>query len=421
VNVLVTAIGSSGDVNPLVAISIALKKKSHSVVMLVNPYFKQQVEDAGLEYRPLGEPIDLRQIAEMPELMDSRKALTRTFHHLILPNVPVTMDAVEAVTRNWEPDIVLGGHSSYGARWVCERHGIPYAGAVLSPLLWLSRTDPSVFMSWEPQRPPRWYVRCRYHAVKWILRAVTDRPFNRIRTARGFPKERFLCLADILRCDVNLGLWSPHFRGPCPDDPPNGRICGFPWFDRHKDLEHPSSEIDRFVEDGEPPVIFTLGTAAVHIPGDFFQHAIEACRIIGRRGVLLTRYKDNAPKNLPSHVRAFTYAPFSTLLPRGCASVHHGGVGTTAQAMRAGKPTVIVPYSHDQFDNAARAARLGVSATLARKKLSPVHLADALRTVLEDPRVVEKAEKLGQVLSQEDGALNAALALEEIVVAKNAG
>ena len=84
-------------------------------------------------------------------------------------------------------------------------------------------------------------------------------------------------------------------------------------------------------------------------------------RILRRRGLLLIGSSDNAPRQLPPGVRAFGYARFSTVLPRGCAVVHHGGVGTTAQALRSGKPTVVIPIVHDEFDNAARVQRLGVS------------------------------------------------------------
>ncbi len=414
---LITALGSSGDVNPLLAVGLAARGRGHDVVMLVNPYFEPQVHDAGLAYLPLGEPIDLRQIAEMPDLMHGRKGLKLTLQHLILPNISVTIDAVDAAIRDWKPDVVLGGHSSHGARWVCERESVPYVGAVLTPLLWLSRRDPSVFLPWEPQNPPAWYRGARYRAARWLLRRIIDRRFNPIRADYGFPSQRNLYLADVLGGVLNLGLWSVHFRRPFPDDPANGRICGFPWFDRHKEFEHAPSEIDQFLEAGDPPIVFTLGTAAVHIPGGFFHHAVETCRLLSRRGLLLTRHAEYAPGHLPPSIRAFMYAPFSTLLPRACATVHHGGVGTTAQAMRAGRPTVIVPFSHDQFDNAARAQRLGVSTTLARKKIRPRTLAAALRTVLEDPDVVRRAGKLGKALSQEDGALTAVLALEEVVSA----
>ncbi len=325
------------------------------------------------------------------------------------------LEALGRAIRNRRPDMVLSHHTCPGARWACQRHGVPFSGAVLTPLLWPSYKDPCVFMSWEPQDPPEWYRKCRNLAARWMLRRVVDGRFNRVRRDYGLPRGRDLFYAEALAGLVNLGLWSRHFRDSMPDDPPNGRICGFPWYDRHKDLEHPVDDLERFLDDGDRPIVFTLGTAAVHTAGDFYACAAEACAALARRGLLLTRHSEYAPSNLPRGVRAFTYAPFSTVLPRGCATVHHGGVGTTAQAMRAGRPTVIVPFSHDQFDNAARAKRLGVSSTLKRTRITPRSLVEALRTVLDDPGVAARAQALGQALSQEDGALTAATTLEEIV------
>ena len=412
---LVTTVGTSGDINPFIAIGMALQKRGHQVVLLVNPYFESQVREAGLEFVPLGDPIDLRQIAEMPDLMHPRKALRLTLDTLILPQMPITIDTVGRLIRELHPDIVLSHHTCPGTHWICERCGVPSAGAVLAPLLWPSSKDPSLFLSWEPETPPSWYLRSRNRISRWMLRRIVDRRFNQVRERYGFAPKRDLFFGETLGGVVNLGLWSCHFRGLMPDDPPNGRICGFPWFDRHGEFEQRPADVDEFLRDGEPPIVFTLGTAAVHTAGSFYGCAAEACRILGRRGILLTRHREYAPQTLPPNVRAFTYVPFSTVLPRACATVHHGGIGTTAQALRAGRPMVVVPFSHDQFDNAARAKRLGVSATVKRGRLSPRALADALRVVIEDPGIKSRAKRVGDLLSAEDGATTAAMALEDAV------
>ncbi len=413
--VLLTTIGGSGDINPFIAIAIALQARGHEPVMLVNPYFERQIRDAGIEFLPLGETVDLRIIAEMPELMHPLKGPRLALKKFLLPCVPVLIEAVDRAIRELRPDIVLSHPTAYGARWVCERHGVPWAVAVLAPVTWMSRIDPSVLQSWEPRMPPRWYLRSRYRVGRWLMRRVIDRPLNRIRKQYGFPPERDLFHADVHGGVINLGLWSPHFRGPVPDDPPNGRICGFPWFDRHHDFEHPAADIEAFLREGEPPIVFTLGTSVVHAAGDFFQHAVETCRLLNCRGILLTRHREYAPRSLPLGVRAFTYAPYSTLLPRVCATVHHGGIGTTAQALRAGRPTLIVPFAYDQFDHAARTERLGVSLTVPHKKISARALARALRTVMDDPAFAHRAARLGTALSGENGATTAAAALEEAV------
>jgi UDP:flavonoid glycosyltransferase YjiC (YdhE family) len=197
-----------------------------------------------------------------------------------------------------------------------------------------------------------------------------------------------------------------------PDDPANARLTGFVWYDRHQEQEHAPEEVERFLSAGDPPIIFTLGSTAVHVAGPFYEAAAGACRKLGRRGLLLTGRPEYAPHELPPGVAAFTYAPYSAVLHRGCATVHHGGVGTTAQAMRAGRPTVIVPFAHDQFDNAARTRRLGVSATVARTKLSAATLAEALGGQLGDPTCASRAAELGRRVAAEHGAETAAEALE---------
>ncbi len=413
--VLIAAIGGAGDIHPFIAVGITLKARGHEVRMLMNPYFERHVHHAGLEHVPLGPWFDLKRIEEMPELNHPRKGPGLTLKKFILPNMPVVIDAVDTAIDAVRPDVVLSHHTCHGARWACERRRIPCAMAVLAPLAWFSDGDPSVFQAWEPQDPPAWYLWCRSRIARWLLRRMIDRPFNEVRHRCGFPPQRDLYLGDVRGGVVNLALWSRHFRGPLPGDPPKGRICGFPWFDRDPEREYSADEIEQFLADGEPPIIFTLGTSVVHMPGHFYEHAAEACRLLGRRGMLLTRHQEYAPKDLPRGVRVFTYAPFSTVLPRGCATVHHGGIGTTAQAMRAGRPTVIVPVAHDQFDNAARARRLGVSATLDRKKLSPNTLAAALRRTIEDAETAHRAGELGEKLSGENGGVTAAETLEETV------
>ena len=211
-----------------------------------------------------------------------------------------------------------------------------------------------------------------------------------------------------LDCDLNLGMWSSLFREPLPDDPTNGVICGFPWFDRSGDEDRDTTELDHFVDEDEPPIVFTMGTTVIAAAGDFYEHAAEACHRLGRRGLLLTGTTANMPRRLPPGVRAFVYAPFGKVLPRACATVHHGGTGTTGQALRAGKPMLIIPVAWDQFDNAQWARRMKVSITLERGRVSPKTLAAALSRLLDRPALNERSKRYAELIEQEDGAATAA-------------
>lgn len=412
--ILITSIGSHGDIHPYVGIGQTLRRRGHDVALLANPYFKSVAEDAGLEFIPVGEFLDLKEINKRPELMGAYTGTKRILLDMIIPETHNFFRALEQQFKSSKVDAVLTHHICFGSTWACKKHNIPVAVGCLSPLAWPCIEDPAIFLPFVKGDPsPR--------AMKWWLRLAKfgssfsyDPAINRIRREFGLPAGKHWFLTESRGGDINLALWSGHFRAPLPPDPEQGHICGFVWFDRHKQQEHANDELESFLSAGDPPIIFTLGTTAVHVAGPFYEAAAQACKLLNRRGLLLTGQPEYAPKSLPKGVAAFTYAPFTTILPRGCATVHHGGVGTTAQAMRAGKPTVIVPFAHDQFDNAARTRRLGISATVPRNKVSDHSLAAALRQVLDNPEVLTRAGRIAQGLNSERGDSHAADRIEAL-------
>jgi UDP:flavonoid glycosyltransferase YjiC (YdhE family) len=168
-----------------------------------------------------------------------------------------------------------------------------------------------------------------------------------------------------------LALFSELLAAKQPDWPSQARITGFPLFDEDGEADL-SPELARFLEDGLAPIVFTLGMSAAVVAGDFYKHSVAAAHRLGRRAILVTgKNPRNLPASLPAGMLACGYAPFSKLFPRAAAIVHHGGIGTTGFAMRAGRPMLVVPFSHDNPDNAERLARLGVARTVPRAACSP--------------------------------------------------
>jgi rhamnosyltransferase subunit B len=147
-------------------------------------------------------------------------------------------------------------------------------------------------------------------------------------------------------------------------------------------------------------------------PGRFFQESVEAVKQLHRRAVLLVG-KNAPPENLPPDILAIDYAPYSQIFPRACAIVHQGGIGTTAQALRSGRPTLIMPYSHDQPDNAARVERLGTSRTIPRDRYSASRVVKELKILMENPSYATKATKIGQIVRSENGVGVACDAIEK--------
>jgi UDP:flavonoid glycosyltransferase YjiC (YdhE family) len=185
-----------------------------------------------------------------------------------------------------------------------------------------------------------------------------------------------------------------------PDWPRQTRTVGFPLYDE-RDLEHASADLEQFLAQGSPPIVFTPGSAMMHAR-EFFETSATACYAIGRRGILLTRHADQVPTNLPEGVRHFDYIPFSQILPKAACLVHHGGIGTSAQAMHAGVPQVVMPFGHDQFDNAARMQRLGVARTIKPKAYRASRVARVLSELLGDSRVAESARAVAARFQPED-------------------
>lgn len=407
--ILMVTLGSHGDIHPFIALARALRAAGHEAAILTNPYFERQITAGGVELLPIGDAVDLPSlIKSMPHAMDGVRGPMTVLRTLVLPGVPQLLSRIRECVTAWKPDAVVAHPIALGASWVCGQAGVPCILAHLSPISWFNPRDTIVMTPFRSERPSPRAVAFDVWIGGVMTSVALDGPLNRIRRELGLPRARRIWYNESRGGDLNLGLWSPQFRGPLEGDPATGAICGFPWFDRRGEHDRERVALERFLESGPAPIVFTLGTAVVHVARRFYEEAARAARMLGRRAVLLVGRGERGPSDLPPGMAAFEYAEFSHLLPRAAATVHHGGIGTTAQALRAGRPTVVVPASHDQFDNAARVSRLGISRTVKFRRARADHLAAALRVVLEDPGFGERAALFSVRMGAEDGAAAAA-------------
>lgn len=418
--VLLTSVGSSGDINPFIALGLALKRRGHEPVLLVNPYFEHTVRGQGLAFEPFGEHFSPTELARETPL-----AFTRVLGPIVLMRsvfAPLFREMYEGMVRAVDrhaPDVIVGHQISFTMPWVARDRGIPWVTCPLAPATVLSDVDPPRLpVGTDLTKMPMWYRRFAHWAGRRFMSFLLDRPLNRLRHELSIPRHDDTLFDEMLSGDAALALWSPHFRPRASDDPERMRVCGFPWFDRETRYGERGSGLEpglaRFLDEGEAPVVFTLGSVLSHTGARVYHAAAEACRRLGVRGVLVIGRDSSAPVEVPPGVVCVDYAPYSALLPRASAIVHHGGIGTTAQALRAGRPTVILPHAHDQFDNAARTERLGVSVTMTRGHGSARALARAVGRVLGDPAYAERARALGEKIALENGAERAAEAIEEV-------
>jgi UDP:flavonoid glycosyltransferase YjiC (YdhE family) len=398
---LLVPYGSAGDLYPFVALGLALRARGHRVRVLTPAAAAPLAERAGLEV------VRVERDGAAPGAGGGRLAAAvdgacrlalqlvgRRWRKLARAStiLPWLRPVCEAVARLYVPGrtVVAASSLALGARLAHDWLGVPLATVHLSPALFRSAYQAPVL---PPLVLPAWWSpRAKRAAYRVADALVLDRllagPLNAARAERGLPPVRRV-LGDWRHSpQCVLGLFPAWFALPQPDWPARTHLTGFPLFDGGGLAEAPAG-LQEFLDGGAPPVVFTPGTS-IERAGRFFAESAEACRRLGCRGLLLTRFADQVPAALPPGVRHFPYVPFGRLLPRAAALVHYGGVGTLAQALAAGTPQLVVPRRHDQHDNAARLVGLGVAAALRPRAYRAAAVADALARLLTDPAVAAR-------------------------------
>lgn len=417
--VLLTSLGSSGDINPFIALARELAGRGHSVTLLVNPYFEATVRAAGVAFEALGEPMSPVDLArDHPEVFARFGGPIKLIREILVPIVPEMLKRVRDVASQFRPEVMVCHQISFGVPWVAREMGIPFVTVALSPSTLLSVDSPSVYQTgWDVTHTPRWHRRFYAWQSRKILSWILDRPLNLIRRELGVPRCDDTFFGEMLGGAAVLGLWSPQLRPAAPDDPANLTICGYAWYDRSATYGERGGRLDQRLEDflsaGDPPAVFTLGSVLSHEGSREFEAAARACEIVGCRGVLVTGGDGSVPRRLPREVIAVDYAPYGLLMPRGAVTVHHGGAGTTAQALRAGRPMIVTPFAHDQFDHAARISRAGTGIWLSRRAAGPKGLARALKRIASDQAMNARASEIGAQVAKERGVSVAADRIEQ--------
>ena len=384
---ILTPFGSAGDVNPFLWIGRGLRARGHAVTILLAPPFDRLGVAAGLPVVTVGDPGDYERIIRNPDLWHPWRAMHLTLGYAGQAAEEYFTAIAAAAERGGGGDIVLAGSLlALGARLAREKFGWPLASVHLQPGVMLSLHDTPVMRAHLEgfARLPRWLKRLFFALPNPLDQAAG--PAVRAACARaGVPPPRSLMREWMHSPDAVLGLFPAWFGPPQPDWPPRCRLAGFPLYDRG-DRQELAPELERFLAAGPPPVLFTPGSAMAH-GREFFAAALGACARLGARAILATAHREPLPARLPDAVRVADYAPFSRLLPRVAAVVHHGGIGTLSQALAAGVPQLVMPMAHDQPDNAQRLVRLGVAARLYPRRFTAARVAAALRRLQQDPAV----------------------------------
>jgi rhamnosyltransferase subunit B len=409
--------GSLGDLHPFIALGRALQARGFVADIATAIDYRDKIEAEGLTFHEVGPSVDrLRRDTglDLPALTEAIASSDRFLFGKIL--LPYAGDAARQLIAATQGAVaVVGSTLAIGAQMAAEHWRVPGVAVSLQPTMVFSRHDPPFLPAAPWLKPatggPQLWLNDLTRALGRMSTARWTGPMNAVRASVGLPPTTDNIIFDAGRsADLSLGLYSPLLSPRQPDAAANFHVVGYAPYD--SETGGPpvlSPELEAFLNAGPPPLVFTLGSAAVHIPGDFYVESLKAARILGRRAVLLVGPDgDLSVAGDDPRIHVARYAPFSLLFPHAAAVVHQGGVGTVHQALRGGRPQLVVPHLGDQYDNAARVVRLGCGATLARQAYRSEAVARALGGLLDDPTVLARAEALAVTARTEDGANAAA-------------
>jgi UDP:flavonoid glycosyltransferase YjiC (YdhE family) len=381
-NVLLPTIGSAGDVHPVAALALALKARGHRATVITNPLFQELIEAHGLGFLPLGTVEQAREAIADPDLWHPRKGFEVVARRAMVPAIGEVYRHIE---RNADASTVVASSGiAFGARVAQERLGVPLATVHLQPAIIRSYVDAGMAGNVRiSASQPAWFKRAFFRLADWlVMDRLLKRPLNEFRATLGLPPVDRVMDRWIHSPQCVIGFFPEWFAPVQPDWPANLHLVGFPLWDSGVSRSL-TPDAEAFLAGGPPPIVFTPGSAGATMHA-YFRASVAAARTLGMRTMLVTNFPEQVPSDLPSHVRIFSYQPFSELLPRASLLAYHGGIGTLAQTIRAAIPHLVVPHGHDQFDNGWRIERLGLGRSIPQTRYRADVVAGTIRNILED-------------------------------------
>lgn len=394
-----TTFGSYGDLNPYLAMARVLRNRGDEVTVATHAEYREQVERIGVRFVPLKPGLEELgpQESWAAKANHSIRGTEFIVTTLIMPYLEDCYHAIKAAAAGH--DLIISHVLSFASPLVAEELGIPWVSSILQPAPFYSAYDPPAIGS-VTILPRMKFLGPRF--MGWFMRLLAKpthawtSPVADFRIQRGLAPCRKNLLIDGFSPFGTLALFPSAFAAPQPDWPANVKQIGFPLFDEETTSEI-SPSLESFLSAGPPPVVFTLGTAIVKMETPYYEIAYQAVKSLGLRAVFLVgknpqRVPAQAMKDSDIHIS--DYEPFSKLFPRALVVVHQCGIGTTAQALASGRPQVLVPFAHDQPDNARRVVAMGAGISIPAWKLTTARLVSALKPLTASPDSVENARRI---------------------------
>ncbi len=403
--ITVFAAGSRGDIQPCLALGIGLQQAGYDVRLAAPENFADFSQQHGVNFFPLRGDVQKIMASETGKKFMQKGGANplhsiRAIRAMLGPVVREMTEDAYAACQQADALVCLGVQSTFG-QTIAEALGIPMVNIEPTPLL---PTRAFAAPSWPIQRDlGGWH---NYLSGVAMLQVVWlwYRPFvNEFRQRLGLKAYGAGSFLRILKSTPMVGAYSPSIIPKAPDWPEDLHVSGYLFLDEEADWQ-PTPELMRFLEAGEAPVYIGFGSMAGQNPEALARLTLQALAKSEQRGLLLTGWGGLKIDPVPENVFVLEAAPHRWLFPRMAAVVHHGGAGTTAEGLRAGTPTVVVPFAFDQFFWGAQVQKRGLGpAPIPQKKLSVDRLARAIRLAATDGEMRRRANACAQAMAAEDG------------------
>jgi rhamnosyltransferase subunit B len=396
-NVVLTAIGSAGDIYPFLVLGDALRRRGDRVTFIAPLPFAETAQEFGLEFRGVGKPGEFEEV-----LAKANRNIWSGSIEGVVRYLPEVYGHLEELHHPGHT-IIAAHPLALAAPIASEKLGAPLVSVYPYPFPLRTLHGTPLFFPGQKRlqpfgRPAKGFI---YGAIEALIVASGGvRMVNRFRTRLGL---RSISARELYAFPRQvLGLWPEWFAAVQPDWPPT-TLSGFVLYNGY--------DRSTFEPPADRPIVITGSTWSTQRSG-FFSAAAQACQRLGRPGLIVTAGTDRLPRNLPSQIRHVSYAPFHQLFPHAAAVIHHGGIGTAAQAIAAGVPQLVCPFIADQFDNAERLVRVGVARQVQFASFRPKRLAQELAILLDSAAVRDRCAYVAGKINPSDALDRACRAIE---------
>ncbi len=419
--VLISCYGTLGDVQPYVALAIGLKSKGHEVTIATSSRFESFIKGENLNFIPLDD-----ELLKIIETSDGKELLEKTnsFFQVIKQGIKLKkkVDPLNAalMKENWQaakkfsPDLILYHPKAISAPHIAERLGIKAILATPIPFFFPTTSFSLINIPLIDRLP--FFNQLSFYFIKKITEVSIKKYVDQFRMEIGLPKWNNL---DLIKNNkgqsVNcLHLFSETFLPKPTDWPQNAFVSGYCFLEQNHNWK-PSNELQTFLSSGPPPIYVGFGSMMTNNTKGLTDIVIEAIEKSGSRAILATGWGGLQTGHISKNILNIDQAPHSWLFPRVSAVIHHGGAGTTAAGLRAGKPSLVIPFFGDQPFWGRQVYKKGLGPQpIKANKLNVRKLTVAIAELTTNTEMALKAKAIGEQMKQEDGIKNAISIIEEL-------